>query len=73
MQAPHLDCFDDAWDTARVYAILTLTLWGALTPVVLAIVLRAARSRLRTAEFSRKFSLLTFGYKRECVWWEVGT
>jgi hypothetical protein len=52
---------------------LTLTLWGALTPVVLAIVLRAARSRLRTAEFSRKFSLLTFGYKRECVWWEVGT
>ena len=21
--------------------------------------------------FSRKFSHLTFGYKRECVWWEV--
>ena len=71
MPAPHLSCYDDAWQTARVYAISTLTLWGILLPLLLALALRLARSRLSTAEFSRKFALLTFGYKRECVWWEV--
>ena len=71
VQAPHLDCFDGRWETAQVYAILTLAIWGALTPLVLAIVLHFARIRLATAEFSRKFSMLTFGYKRECVWWEM--
>jgi hypothetical protein len=69
--APHLDCFDDAWADARVYAIMTLTLWGMLAPLMLAFTLHFARQKLRTAHFSRKFSLLTFGYKRECVWWEV--
>jgi hypothetical protein len=73
VQAPHLDCFDGRWETARVYAILTLVIWGALSPLVLAIVLHFARIRLATAEFSRKFSMLTFGYKRECVWWEMLT
>ncbi len=71
VQAPHLDCFDGRWETAQVYAILTLAIWGALTPLVLAIVLHFARNRLTTAEFSRKFSMLTFGYKRGCVWWEM--
>ena len=71
MPAPHLSCYDDAWQTARVYAISTLTLWGILLPLLLALALRLARSRLSTAEFSRKFALLTFGYKRKCVWWEV--
>jgi hypothetical protein len=70
-QAPHLDCFNSAWDTASIYAVLTLTLWGIFTPLALAVALHLARMRLRTAEFSRKFSLLTFGYKRQCVWWEV--
>ena len=69
--APQLNCFDEAWHNAKVYAILTLTLWGIITPLFLALALHVARSRLRTAQFSRKFSLLTFGYKRECVWWEV--
>jgi hypothetical protein len=71
MPAPHLNCFNDAWGNARVYAILTLTLWGILTPLVLALALQLSRSRLRTAEFSRRFSLITFGYKKHCVWWEV--
>jgi hypothetical protein len=71
MPAPHLNCFDSAWSTARVYAMLTLTLWGILVPLVLALTLHSARSKLGTAEFSRKFALLTFGYKRECVWWEM--
>ena len=69
MPAPHLSCSDDAWRTARVYAILTLGLWGVLMPLVLALSLHLARSRLRTVEFSRKFSLITFGYKRQCVSW----
>jgi hypothetical protein len=68
--APHLTCFDDAWRTARVYAISTLVLWGILLPLLLALTLHLARRRLRTARFSRKFALLTFGYKRECVAWE---
>ena len=69
--APHLNCYDDAWAAARVYAIMTLALWGILAPLGLAVALHFARIRLRTAEFSRKFALLTFGYKRHCVWWEV--
>ncbi len=71
--APHLDCYDSRWWEARIYATLSLVLWGALFPVGLAVLLNYFRSRLRTADFSRKFSLLTFGYKRECTWWEVAS
>jgi hypothetical protein len=41
MPAPHLDCFDDAWTAARVYAILSLTLWGIVAPLGLAFTLQA--------------------------------
>ena len=71
--APHLDCYDSRWWEARIYATLSLVLWGVLFPVGLAVLLNYFRSRLRTADFSRKFSLLTFGYKRECTWWEVAS
>jgi hypothetical protein len=69
--APHLTCFDDAWESVEVYAMLTLIVWGIVSPLLLALTLHLARSKLRTAIFSRKFSLLTFGYKRACVSWEV--
>ena len=71
LPAPHLNCYDDRWTEARIYATLTLIVWGVLFPVGLACLLSHFRSSLRTADFSRKFSLLTFGYKRECSWWEV--
>ena len=71
--APHLNCYDDKWTATRIYATLTLAVWGVLFPIGLAVLLSYFRSRLRTAEFSRQFSLLTFGYKRECTWWEVSS
>jgi hypothetical protein len=69
--APHLDCYDDRWREARTYAQLTLSLWGVAFPIALAVLLGYFRSKLRTADFSKKFSQLAFGYKRECAWWEV--
>ena len=71
--APHLNCGDANWSAARIYATMTLVLWGVLFPVGLAALLHYFRSRLSTAEFSRNFSLLTFGYKREYTWWEVSS
>ena len=73
LPAPHLDCYSDDWTEARIYATLTLAVWGVLFPIGLAMLLGYFRSRLRTADFSRKFSLLTFGYKREYTWWEVSS
>ncbi len=68
--APHLNCYDDYWGESRIYAILTLALWGCLVPSVIAIVLEVYKRRLRTHEFSQKFSLVTFGLKKEYVTWE---
>jgi hypothetical protein len=52
--APHLDCWDSRWTEARIYATLTLVLWGVLFPIGLAVILDYFRKRLRTAEFSRR-------------------
>ena len=46
LAAPHLSCGDDAWETSRIYAFLSLSLWGIAAPVVIAIVMEVrAKSR----------------------------
>ena len=69
--APYLTCKDDEWEISRIHAIVVLTVWGVLTPLLMGIALQTMRRQLRTAEFSRRFSLLTFGYKQGYVWWET--
>ena len=69
--APYLSCKDDEWEISRIHAIVVLTVWGVLTPLLMGIALQTMRRQLRTAEFSRRFLLLTFGHKQGYVWWET--
>jgi hypothetical protein len=68
--APHLNCYDANWKESQIYAMLTLALWGCVVPILIALVMEVYKRRLRTHEFSQKFSLVAFGLKKEFVAWD---
>ena len=68
--APHLNCYDANWKESQIYAMLTLALWGCVVPILIALVMEVYKRRLRTHEFSQKFSLVAFGLKKQFVTWD---